>query len=454
MVILARLLKEKWTTTVKTDLKLLRNITILSLALCGFWTNLAATAGDPPVTAEGTVVTSDTTEPATPVNLLTDTTEPANPVLEAVLTDSLGDETEPPTGNGVAVIRAPLESADEGPASELYDDFDTTIVHTEKFDALTFDDSLMIVLNDPGHCNYVHPFDGTATSSFGFRKYRYHFGMDINLETGDSVKCCFDGKVRIAQRSKTYGYVVVIRHNNGLETYYAHLSKLMVKPGQEIEAGMVLGLGGNTGHSHGSHLHFEVRFKGQPIDPNYIIDFKNHTLRADTVYLTKSNFKYLTQTYKVRHYSKKKKKTWYTYYTPGGAHYATPEAKRIMSTVADPVIPGTNTTLNPATSGNASTVNTAPDAPKTPAAAPKKTTTAGTNTSAKTASTTAAKTTAKPATTTAAKPAGTTTYYTIKKGDTLSGIAVKYGTTVSKLCQLNGLKTTSTLQIGQKVRVK
>lgn len=451
MVILARLLKEKWTTTVKTDLKLLRNITILSLALCGFWTNLAATAGDPPVTVDGTVVTSDTTEPASSVILLNDTTEPANPVVDAVLADSLGDETEPPTGNGTAIIRAPLESNEDIPAGELYEDFDTTIVHSEKFDALVFEDTVMIVLSGDGHCNYVHPFDGNSTSSFGFRSYRYHFGMDINLETGDSVKCCFDGKVRIAQRSKTYGYVVVIRHNNGLETYYAHLSKLMVKPGQDIEAGMVLGLGGNTGHSHGSHLHFEVRFKGQPIDPNYIIDFKNHTLRTDTVYLTKSNFKYLTQTYKVRHYSKKKKKTWYTYYTAGGAHYATPEAKRIMAAVPDPVIPGTSTTLNPSSSSNASPVNNANDAPKAPTAAPKKTTTA---TPAKTTTTTAAKTTPKPATTAAAKPAGNTTYYTIKKGDTLSGIAVKYGTTVSKLCQLNGLKTTSTLQIGQKVRVK
>lgn len=433
-------------------MKLLRNITILSLALCGFWTNLAATAGDPPVAADGSAIVSDTTEPASSSTLLTDTIEPASTIAaEIVVTDTAGTETEPPSGNTVAVVRAPLEAVEDIPASELYDDFDTTLVHSDKFDALTFDDTLMLVLNDPGHCEYAHPFNGNATSSFGFRKYRYHFGMDINLETGDSVKCCFDGKVRIAQRSKTYGYVVVIRHNNGLETYYAHLSKLMVKPGQDIEAGMVLGLGGNTGHSHGSHLHFEVRFRGQPIDPNYIIDFKNHTLRCDTVYLTKSNFKYLTETYKVRHYSKKKKKTWYTYYTPGGAHYATPEAKRVMAAVPDPVIPGTTTTLHPAVSSNATKTGTE-ESQKAPAAAAKKTTTPATATK----TTAPAKTTTtKPANTaTTTKAAGSPVYHTIKKGETLSALAVRYGTTVPKLCQLNGLKSTSTLQIGQKVRVK
>lgn len=360
-----------------------------------------------------------------------------------MMVDTAGNITDPPaTGNGAAIIRAPLEASvdDDQPASDMYDDFDTTIVHSDKFDALEFNDTIMIVLNDPGHCNYVHPFNGSATSSFGFRKYRYHFGMDINLETGDSVKCCLDGKVRIAQRSKTYGYVVVIRHNNGLETYYAHLSKLLVHPGQAIEAGAVLGLGGNTGHSFGSHLHFEVRFKGQPIDPNYIIDFKNQCLRSDTVYLTKSNFKYLSETYKVRHYSRKKKKTWYTYYTPGGSHYATPEAKRIMAEVPYPVIPGTETTLKPSSSTNATTVNSTAETPKPAAKKPAAT-------AAKPAATTA-----KPATTTAAK--STATYYTIKKGDTLSAVAVRYGTSVTKLCQLNGIKSTSTLQIGQKLRVK
>lgn len=351
-------------------------------------------------------------------------------------------------------MRAPLETVNEEeiPASELYDEFDTTIVHSEKFDALTFDDTMMIVLNDPAHSKYVHPFNGPTTSGFGFRKYRYHFGEDINLETGDSVRCAFDGKVRIAQRSKTYGYVVVVRHSNGLETYYAHLSKLLVHPNEDVNAGTILGLGGNTGHSFGSHLHFEVRFRGQPIDPNYVIDFKHQCVRADTIYLTKSNFKYLAESYKVRHYSKKKKKTWYTYYTPGGAHYATPEARRIMAQVPEPSTPGTsaaNTASVPAqtppsqTEANAAPAKSAPSA-KNPPPAKKPVTT----TTAKTAP-------GKPTThTTTTKPAGTAVYHTIKKGETLSALAVKYGTTVDKICKLNGIKSTSTLRIGQKVRVK
>ncbi|GAB4136507.1 MAG: hypothetical protein Fur0041_11020 [Bacteroidia bacterium] len=399
---------------------MIRNIALTALFLTGISVQNTAYAGDPPL-AVNLAALSDTTETHT----TSDTSQLTLPVVLTVVDSS---ETDPPAGKP-APQPSELEKLEDhnGDAGE---DWDTTVVHAEKFDVLEFNDTVKLVLNDPVHCNYVHPFNGNTTSSFGFRKYRYHFGVDINLETGDSVRNCFDGKVRIAQYSKSYGYLVVVRHDNGLETYYAHLSKLLVKPGETVEAGALIGLGGNTGHSFGSHLHFEIRYKGQPINPNYLIDFENRCLRTDVYNLTKSDFKYLTETHKIVRRSRKSKKVRVTYYTPGGPHYATAEAKAIMAKVPDPVMPGTNAEHVPAPAKT--------EAPKT-TVQPQKTST----------------TTSKPVpqkTSTAGK--GAPAYHTVKKGDTLSAIAVKYGTTVTKICQLNGIKSTTTLQIGRKLRVK
>ncbi|MDQ3111754.1 MAG: peptidoglycan DD-metalloendopeptidase family protein [Bacteroidota bacterium] len=424
-------------------MKALRYIAVLSLALFGAWVNASRASAVSPTSY---TTLSDTTEPYDPsiklLLLFSDTSQPET-AASAMLADSSEEDGDPPVPGAKA---SPLESIEDTPAGEIYDDWDTTSVHSDKFDALTFDDTIRIPLKDPGHCQYVHPFNGTTTSSFGFRKYRYHFGVDINLETGDSVRCAFDGKVRIAQKSKTYGYVVVIRHNNGLETYYAHLSKLMVKPGDAIEAGMTLGLGGNTGHSYGSHLHFEMRFRGVAIDPNYLIDFKNQTLRTDTYCLTKSDFKYLTQSFKVKHYSRKRKKTWYTYYCPGGAHYATAEAKAIMARVPAPHLPGTPATTCEAPAEPA----TFKEVPAANSTAPKKPAT----TKPATTNTTQKPQQSKTNTTTKPVTPGAPVYYTVKSGDSLYAISLKYHTTVEKICALNNIKKTSVLSIGKKLRVK
>ncbi|HLG01964.1 MAG TPA: peptidoglycan DD-metalloendopeptidase family protein [Bacteroidia bacterium] len=408
-------------------MKKLRYITILVIAIIVAATNLSATGGYTKSSAGiFSAVLSDTTEPTDPpkAKANADTTR-------LVLADTSElEETEPPAHSHAPVADATGIIEEDVPAGDLYDDWDTTAIHAEKFDALLFADTLQLVLSDSVNGTYVHPFDGHVTSCFGFRRYRYHFGVDIKLQTGDSVKCAFDGKVRIAQRSRTYGYVVVVRHNNGLETYYAHLSRLMVSPGDDLKAGSVLGLGGNTGHSHGSHLHFEVRFRGQAVNPSTIIDFDNKCLKADTFSLTRSDFKYLSETFKVRHYSRKRKKTWYTYYTAGGAHYATPEAKRIMKGTAEPATASSGTAT--ASSSKNATAASPPVAKTAPAG------------NAGTSKTTTTKSTAS----------GSKTYHSIKKGETLSGLAVKYKTSVTKLCQLNGIKKTSKLQIGQKIRVK
>ena len=101
----------------------------------------------------------------------------------------------------------------------------------------------------------------------------------------------FDGKVRIAKRAGAYGNLVVIRHDNGLETYYGHLSKINVQPNQEIKAGEVLGLGGSTGRSTGPHLHLEIRYLGAAINPEKVIDFANFQLKDETLCLTREYFK-------------------------------------------------------------------------------------------------------------------------------------------------------------------
>jgi murein DD-endopeptidase MepM/ murein hydrolase activator NlpD len=242
------------------------------------------------------------------------------------------------------------------PAYDLYCSWDTVNTHFAKFDISTLKDSTMeIALYDKNSCGYVHPFFGNVTSSFGPRKRRFHYGIDIDLETGDAVGSAFDGKVRIAKNSKSYGNVIVIRHSNGLETYYAHLSKINVEAGQEVFAGQIIGLGGNTGHSRGSHLHFEIRYLGQPINPTEIISFSEHKLISDTLSINKKTFDYV-------HEAKK----------AAAKTYASSKSKKV---------------------------------------------------------------------------------YVVKKGDTLSAIARKYGTTTKALCQKNGIKANKTLKLGQKIRV-
>ena len=138
--------------------------------------------------------------------------------------------------------------------------------------------------------DYFHPFDGPVTSGFGWRDSTQHNGVDIDLNKGDKVAAAFDGMVRIAKRCGGFGNVVIIRHYNGLETVYGHLSKIKVKPGQVIIAGQIIGLGGSTGHSTGSHLHFEVRFKGVPINPKYLISFTDEKLLADEITIKKTRW--------------------------------------------------------------------------------------------------------------------------------------------------------------------
>ena len=125
---------------------------------------------------------------------------------------------------------------------------------------------------------FYPPIPGVVTSGFGYRPRfgRIHRGVDISLHVGDTVRAAFDGKVRLTRfEKKGYGYYVVIRHDNGMETVYGHLSKFIAKPDQRVKAGEPIALGGNTGRSTGPHLHFETRYYGLAINPQLIIDFEN-----------------------------------------------------------------------------------------------------------------------------------------------------------------------------------
>lgn len=122
------------------------------------------------------------------------------------------------------------------------------------------------------------------TSRFGYRRRfrRQHKGLDIKVYIGDTICAAFDGKVRIVDyERKGYGKYVVIRHDNGLETIYGHLSKHLVKENDFVKSGEPIGLGGNTGKSTGSHLHFETRLLGQEINPELLFDFPNQDVTCD-----------------------------------------------------------------------------------------------------------------------------------------------------------------------------
>ena len=232
-------------------------------------------------------------------------------------------------------------------------------------DINSFPDATPIQLVDSLR-SYHYPYIGRITSRYGPRRGRAHHGMDISLKVGDPIYAVFDGKVRLSKAAGNYGNLVIIRHNNGLETYYAHLSERSVQPGEWVVAGQQIGLGGNTGRSTGPHLHFEVRYRGQSFDPERIIDFKTGELRREELLL------------KRRHFS----------------IYAKFEQDFDEEVEIEKIEEAER------------------------------------------------------------KAAQAIQYHTVRSGDTLGALARKYGTTVTRICQLNNIKSTSILRIGQRLRVR
>lgn len=174
----------------------------------------------------------------------------------------------------------------ENPASYLYPDWDNSYAHN--YGNVKLPDSIVISMD-----GYCMPTDSTRiTDTFGYRprRGRWHMGLDVKVQTGDTIRAAFDGKVRVSDYERRgYGHYLVIRHPNGLETTYGHLSRKLVEENAIVHAGDPIGLGGSTGRSTGSHLHFETRIVGTAINPALLFDFPHQTAVTDCyVYKTKT----------------------------------------------------------------------------------------------------------------------------------------------------------------------
>lgn len=191
--------------------------------------------------------------------------------------------------DSVALIRQIHKEMAAYPAFSLYPEWSNAYAHNYK--NVTIPDSFKIDLS-----GYCMPTTNTKiTSKFGPRRRRMHQGIDVKVYIGDTIRAAFGGKVRVVKnqgRRTGYGKYIIIRHDNGLETVYGHLSKQLVNEDQYVEAGEVIGLGGNTGRSTGSHLHFETRFLGQAINPALMFDFEKQDIVADSYLFMKGKNRY------------------------------------------------------------------------------------------------------------------------------------------------------------------
>lgn len=181
---------------------------------------------------------------------------------------------------------------EDHPADDIYNSIWTTEqVNPYKLPIDSIKDS--IAINCSG---FVMPAKGHITSKFGPRKYRYHYGTDIKVQIGDTIRASWDGQVRIVRYDpRGYGNYVVMRHPNGLETVYAHMSRVLVDENEHIVAGEVIGLGGNTGRSTGSHLHYEIRYLGNAMNSELMVDYQNFCMKDSVYTITKRSTFYHQQ---------------------------------------------------------------------------------------------------------------------------------------------------------------
>ena len=169
------------------------------------------------------------------------------------------------------------------PSADLYQDWNNVYAHRET----ALPDTFRIDLR--GFC--MPTSSRIVTSNFGARWGRQHKGLDIKVYVGDTIRAAFSGKIRIVNyEPKGYGKYVVIRHHNGLETIYGHMSKHLVVENQDVKAGEPIGLGGNTGRSTGSHLHFETRLCGVALNPALMFDFHNQDVTGDFYNFRRSRY--------------------------------------------------------------------------------------------------------------------------------------------------------------------
>ena len=183
-------------------------------------------------------------------------------------------------------------------AFEYFSNWDTKKVNIYNFDFKEFKDSLVVKLYDEQLGQYwkMPLTDVLVNSRFGPRWGRMHGGVDLDLNTGDAVYTAFDGIIRVKGYDRYgYGYYYVVRHKNGLETLYGHLSKHVMEVGDEVLAGDLLGKGGSTGRSTGPHLHYELRYKGLVFDPEIVYDFDKSLLTKQELLINKALFGHIAK---------------------------------------------------------------------------------------------------------------------------------------------------------------
>lgn len=243
------------------------------------------------------------------------------------------------------------------------------------------------------------PIMGKVLSKYGPRGRRNHNGVDIPLKMGEPIYAMLDGKVRYAKyNTGGFGNLVIVRHANGLETWSAHLSKLNVSPNDYVKAGQIIGFGGSTGRSRGPHLHFEMRYSDQTFDPQFLVDFETGHLRYQTFALEKSFFNIHSR------------------------------ASDQLEEDDDYIFDNMNLLADGSDTDSTSTdilerIAKAQQSPKTTAKAPS------------------------------ISQSGAV-YHTIRSGDILGKLAIRYGVSIDQICRLNKISRTTTLRLGQKLRVK
>ena len=236
------------------------------------------------------------------------------------------------------------------------------------------------------------PCQGTVISEFGIRSGRLHTGDDIKQQLNDTISAVFDGVVRMARTYSGYGKLVVIRHYNGLETVYGHLNQMKVKVNDRVKSGDIIGLAGRTGRATTVHLHFEVRFKGEVLNPRLLIDFDRGMLRSPRFVLTPKSFKTYGKNFEI---------------SPDGTLISKVAATASKVKKSSAARPETVPVAVASASGQGNAVS--------------------------------------------ANSQGVVRYHIVQKGDTLSLISREYQTTVDMICQLNGISAKKTLRIGEKL---
>lgn len=199
------------------------------------------------------------------------------------------DETATPEFAESEIIKSLIEEVvpvvDFIPANDLYKGrWDNNNIRYSATEFVKSTDTLEINLVGNADTPFFYPVKGKMISKYGHRSGRLHTGTDIKLNSGDTVRCAFDGVVRLAKRFSGYGNMVLVRHNNGLETVYAHLKAIKVKVNEPIKAGDLIGLGGRTGRATTDHLHFETRIFGEHFDSKKYLDFDLQMLTCEKLY--------------------------------------------------------------------------------------------------------------------------------------------------------------------------